>query len=140
MLLDQNGRYITYQSGIKKGQPKMFGAKTLKDMAIADIKSGKAKFMSAGSALDTGFDVRHMRIGITTSRNTSKNKQTQRGYRLTRIDPFQPDAECILVNIYFRMTQDEKWLNKAQEDSESTVYWIETVDEIELNDDEGFEL
>jgi superfamily II DNA or RNA helicase len=138
-MVDKNGQLITYKSGPKKGQPKLFGAISLKNYAIEQIRSGAVKVISTAAALDVGFDVQRMRIGIVTSRTTDYNRQTQRGFRMSRIDPFEPDAECVIVNFFFPMTQDEKWLNSAQYGSNNPIKWISSIDEINLSNNDGIE-
>lgn len=139
-MVDENGQIIVYKSGKKKGKPKIFGKTTLKRLAVEKIRSGDVKVISTASALDEGFDVKSIRIGLITSRNSNKNKQHQRGYRATRVDPFNPDAQCAIVNIYFVQTQDEKWLNRSQKDTDNTVKWIQDADEIGISDKEGFDI
>ena len=139
-MLDVNGNIITYMSGQKRGQPKLFGLKQLKTFAIDSIKSGRARIISTASALDVGFDVEDMELGIISSRNTNFNKQKQRTFRVTRVDPYKPDAVVLIINLYFPRTVDESWLKQAQRNSESRIYWINDVEEIEYDPKEGFEL
>lgn len=139
-MLDVNGSIITYMSGAKKGQPKLFGLKQLKAFAIDSIKSGRARVISTASALDVGFDVEDMELGLISSRTSNFNKQKQRTFRVTRVDPYRPDAVVLVVNLYFPRTIDEIWLKKAQKDSESRIFWINDIEEIEFNPKEGFEL
>ena len=139
-MLDANGNIITYMSGEKKGQPRLFGLKQLKTFAIDSIKSGRARVISTASALDVGFDVEDMELGIISSRNSNFNKQKQRTFRVTRVDPYKPDAVVLVINLYFPRTIDESALKQAQRFSESRIFWINDIEEIEFNPKEGFEL
>lgn len=139
-MLDEDGQFIKYQSGAKKGQVKLFGQKVLKNYAIEQIKSGAVKIISTASALDAGFDVEDMNIGIISSRSSNFNSQNQRGFRVTRVDPFEPNSIALIINLYFKRTVDESWLKTAQQETENTVYWINGIDEISYTPDISYEL
>lgn len=132
-MVDSNGEYLTYKSGAKKGQPKMFGKTALKKHAIESIANGNARIISTASALNVGFNVEDISMGIIAGRNSNFNDQRQRLYRATRIDPYNTEQPVILVNIYFVGTVDERWLNKAQSQSENLIYWVSSIDEINFN-------
>lgn len=107
-----------------------FGAKRLKDLAIENIKKGKAKVISTVSSLDKGFDVTDLRLAVISSRTSNPTQRTQRNGRPKRIDELAKDSVSLIVNIYLKYTQDELWLKTSQEDADNTIYWVKSVDDI----------
>lgn len=124
--------YYVYQSGRKKGTPKIFGQKTLKEAAINAIQTGMCRIISTASALDEGFSVNDIRLGITTSGTSNFNQHKQRTGRAKRVDELFPDHTAIIVNIYLKGTKDEDWLNSRQSESTSDIFWVDSVNEIEF--------
>lgn len=113
-----------------KGKPRKVGKTILRREAISKIKSGEALRISTASALDKGFDVEDIRLGITTSGTQNPTQHSQRGGRVKRLEIYNPDATVLIVNIYVADTKDEDWLRHRQKDSYNTVYWVKSVEEI----------
>lgn len=141
-LKDEIGEYITYKSGVKKGQPKIFGQKSLKNFAMNSFRTNKANLLTTASALDENFDCPDIEMGIVTARTSNPNQQTQRGGRIKRIIPKDPNAVMIIVNVYSKNTKDYDWLRNAQKDSEHYIKWVSSIDDItyDMEDDESFDL
>ena len=132
-MKDKEGEWITYQSGKKKGEVRLFGKTSLKKYAINSIRNNQADIIHTAMALDIGFDVQNMRIGLIFSRGNNFNSQKQRGFRVYRVDPFAPDDKVLVVNIYFKGTIDEKWLANAQSKTSTPIHEVETIEEIDFN-------
>jgi len=133
------GDYFKYSSGKKKGQPKIFGAKTLKAAAINAIKSGDVRCISTARALDRGFNVPSINLVVANSRNSNFQQHQQRGGRAKRVNPLAEDEIVIIVNIYIRYTKEEEWLKEAQSRNESATYWVNTVEQIDYTPKEKYE-
>ena len=115
----------------KTGKLITLGKVRLKKRAIEQIKTGKVRAISTAKALDKGLDVVDLRMAVTTSgtQNTTQNKQ--RSGRPTRQeDCITSDVPVLLVNVYVKNTQDEKWLHSRQELNKHTSIEITSVDEI----------
>lgn len=129
-LPDDNGNLITIKTGINKGQPKIFGAKGLKEFAIRSIRTNKVKIIVTATALDKGFDVEDIELGIVAARTSNPTQQTQRKGRVKRLKLYKLDTIVIIVNLYIKDTKDEDWLRESQKGSPNIIYWIDKIDEI----------
>lgn len=129
-LKDDLGNWITYKTGKNKGNIKLFGKKTLLDRATEQINNGSARVIFTSSALDRGFDVRDLRMGITTSGTRNPTKYKQRGGRVKRIESYEEDIMVVLINIYIPHTVDQSSLNSRQKTSKNVVIWVNSIDEI----------
>jgi len=114
----------------KTGKIIKFAAKRLKDRAIDRIKTGKSRIISSASALDAGFDVRDIRLGLTTSGTQNPTQYKQRGGRVKRIEVYDEDITVLLVNIYFKNTIDESSLKYRQKFSTHNINYVESIDDI----------
>ena len=114
---------------IKKKEVKK-GKTVLKREAIEAIKSGKARVISTASSLDRGFDVKDIRLSITTSGTQNPTQHIQRKGRATRVEDDAPDAIVLIINVYIKSSQDETWLRKRQSKSNNIVYWVDKVEDI----------
>lgn len=115
----------------KTGKPIKFGQKKLRDRAIERIKTGMSRVICTASALDVGFDVEDMNLGIIASGNSNPNKRQQRGGRVKRVNTQSmfPDKELVLlINLYVKDTKDEDWLRKSQKTK--NPIWIDSIDEL----------
>ena len=126
---------IAYHSNLKtkmlpndKGKLIKYGKTRLKNRAIENIKTGKSRIISTASALDKGFDVSDITVALICSRTQSEAQKIQRGGRAKRLD--NTNNIVFIINLYLEDTQDENWLRKSQENSETNVYYINSIDEI----------
>jgi superfamily II DNA or RNA helicase len=114
----------------KTGKLIKYGKDRLKKRAINRIKSGEARIISTAKALDRGFDVKDIRMGITSSGTRNPTQHSQRGGRVKRIENYEEDIIVLIVNVYFDGTVDEDKLRQRQKKSTNVVYWVETLDQI----------
>ncbi len=132
-LLDGN-EYATYVTGKKKGQMKVFGAKTIREVALAEIQSRKAKVLVSGSALDRGLDIPKIDLGIVVGFTQNESQSTQRKGRLTRIDMENSNKEAIFINVYVKGTKEEQFLRYTQKDK-IEVKWLNHITDIDKQEE-----
>lgn len=118
---------ITYD---EKGKQKKKGKTILKREAIEAIRSGKARVISTASSLDKGFDVKDIRLALTTSGTQNPTQYNQRKGRVVRVESYEEDIIDLVINLYIRNTMDEVWLKKRQSKSKTIVYWVDSIDDI----------
>lgn len=128
-MIDVNTNdFIRYQSGAKKGKPKMFGSRILKNAATEGIRSGQFRIISTVAALDEGFNVQDLGMAIISSGSISSIQQIQRSGRIKRIDFNNPSKKAYIINLYFANTRDEVKLRERQLNNNSI--WITNVGDI----------
>lgn len=121
------------QPSEKTGKPIKIGVGTQKKQATEAIKSGKARVILTSKALDRGFDVPDLRVGLTTSGTQNPTQYKQRGGRLKRKETENVFDDCtvLLINLYVKDSQDEKWLKSRQSKAVHHIFEAETIDDIE---------
>lgn len=129
----EDGDFIRYKTGAKIGQIKLFGKDTIKKDSIEAIKSGTARVISTGMALDEGFNVESIRLGITTSGSSNPIQYKQRSGRVMRIDSYAKEDNVLIINIYFIDTRDEQKLRLRQKFNSHAVTWINSTTEINFS-------
>ena len=112
------------------GKQKKKGKTVLKREAIEAIKSGAARRISTASSLDRGFDVKDIRMGVTTSGTQNPTQHHQRSGRPKRIESYEEDIVVFVVNLYIQNSIDESWLKKRQSKNQNVVYWVDKVSDI----------
>lgn len=130
-LQDDDGGWILYKSGAKKGQRKIFGKKLLKKDAIEGMKKSKYRILSTASALDDGLDIPDLQIGITSSGTSNFIQHAQRSGRVKRLDESIQNG-VLLINLYFKDTKDYDWLLQRQKGSTNPIYWVDSIEMIEF--------
>lgn len=115
----------------KTGLPIKIGKVRLKREAVEAIRSGKARVVITSKALDKGFDVVDLRMSVTASGTQNPTQYKQRGGRVKRkeINIFD-DCTVLLVNLYIKDTQDEKWLKSRQSKIIHSIIDVNSIDEI----------
>lgn len=113
-----------------KGNQKKKGMTILKRDAIEAIRSGKARRISTASSLDKGFDVKDIRLAVTTSGTQNPTQYSQRKGRGLRVESYEEEIIVLVINMYARGTIDEQWLRKRQSTSNNIVYWVTSIDDI----------
>jgi superfamily II DNA or RNA helicase len=136
-LKNQHGEYIRYKSGKRAGEVKKFGLTSLKKMIINAFVTGTANVLCTASAMDENFDCPDIEVGLITARTSNPNKQLQRGGRIKRILPKDPNAIMLIINLYCKNTKDYDWLRISQGKNEHIVKWVEDIDDIEFAKYEG---
>jgi superfamily II DNA or RNA helicase len=109
------------------------GKTVLKREAIEAIRSGKARIISTASSLDKGFDVKDIRLAVTTSGTQNPTQYTQRKGRAVRVETSEEDITVLVINLYSKSTIDEKWLRGRQSKSKNVVYWVDKIEDINYN-------
>lgn len=77
-------------------------------------------------ALDEGFDVKGIELAIVCSGTSTPRQDLQRTGRAIR---FQEGKTGVIINLYLKDTQDEKWLKKRQSKS-ANIQWVHSVEEL----------
>jgi superfamily II DNA or RNA helicase len=102
---------VSYHS--KKG-------KFAKVKAIEDFNDPKSdiKVISTARALDEGFDIQDVSMAIVCSGTSTSRQDLQRTGRAIR---WAPGKTGLIINLYIRDTQDEKWLRSRQKKTINTT-------------------
>lgn len=136
-----NNKYpaVVYHSNLKTlirpsektGKPIKVGAVRRKREAVEAIRSGKSRIIVTSKALDKGFDVQDLRFGLTASGTQNPTQYKQRGGRVKRkeLNIFD-DCMVLLVNLYIKNSQDEKWLKNRQKNALHKIFDVENIDNI----------
>lgn len=129
--------YIKYGSGAKKGEVKMFGKTTLRNIAIDGLRDGTYTVLVTARALDEGLDVPSIEQVITTSGTANPIQYAQRGGRGKRVDAYNPNKVTKIFNLYFEdfigvngtivKTRDKQKLIHNQKERGSNVLWISDI-------------
>lgn len=84
------------------------------------------RIIHTARALDEGFDVNGIELAIVCSGSSTPRQDLQRTGRAIR---FRQGKLGVIVNLYLKDTQDEKWLKKRQTKSTSVQY-VNSLQEI----------
>ena len=128
---------IRYKKGSKKaGQVKMFGKKVLGRAILDAFRDHTLKALSTANALDEGADFPTVVLAIITGGTSTERQNTQRIGRAVRalLGKF-----AVIVNLYVKDSKDEHWLRYRQI-ADKPAIWIESIDEISFERDNGEEL
>lgn len=118
VIVEEDGKQI------KKGKT------ILKREAVEKFKKSKNGVLSTARSLDEGLDVPDIRLCLTTSGTQNPTQYNQRKGRGVRVENYEEDINVLIINLYIKGTQDEQWLKKRQSKSKATIYWIDSVDDI----------
>jgi len=113
----------------KTGNLIKFGADKLRKRAVERIKTGQSRIISSAEALDTGFDVVDIGLGIISSHTRAKNKIIQRGGRVKRKNG---NDRVLIINLYCKTTSEESILKELRP---TNVFWVSSINQIT---NEGF--
>jgi superfamily II DNA or RNA helicase len=115
---------------VKKKYPnaiKLSGEK-LKNKIKKDFETDKYRVLLTSKALDEGYNCKNIEMGIIHSGSSLKRQTIQRFGRILR---FVDGKVAIIVNIYVKDSQDEKWLNERLKGiSSSKINWVTSANEI----------
>jgi superfamily II DNA or RNA helicase len=101
----------------------------LKTKIKDDFNSGNINYLLTVKALDEGFDSDRASVGIIASGQSSSLQDTQRTGRSLN---FVEGKESIIINLYIKGSQDEKWLKSRQINvKDSKIEWIDSIEQIE---------
>lgn len=108
-----------------------YGAEKLKKEAIELFENKSIRVLCTAKALDEGFNVENIDMGIMCSYTSSIRQNTQRSGRTSRINVLNKDKTAIIVNLYIINSQEEKWLKKKQE-GVNNIKWITDINNISI--------
>lgn len=113
------GLCVTYHSKMKAKE---------KRASMERFKDDKdtIRVINTAKALDEGFDISGIVMGIICSGTSSPRQDLQRTGRAIR---YSEGKLGMVINLYIKGTQDEKWLRARQKNTENIVY-VNSVDEI----------
>ena len=106
---------------------KKVGTNTLKKEALEAFENNVVTTICTAKALDQGFDVPDIVLGIDASRTSNPTQHTQRTGRIARNYTY-PDGSKkrgLFVNLYVPNSQDEKWLTNCQ----SEALWADDLED-----------
>lgn len=84
-------------------------------------------------ALDEGFDVKGIDLAIISSGTSSTRQDLQRTGRAIR---YQEGKTAVIINVYIKDTQDERWLRARQKKSTNITH-VSSIEEIKLHLSQG---
>ena len=84
------------------------------------------KVISTARALDEGFDIQDVTLAIICSGTSTSRQDLQRTGRAIR---WAPGKTGLIVNLYIRDSQDEKWLKARQKKTVNTIS-VSSIDDI----------
>jgi superfamily II DNA or RNA helicase len=86
----------------------------------------KVRVINTAKALDEGFNVEGIELAIICSGSSSPRQDLQRTGRAIR---FVEGKEAVVVNLYIKDSQDEKWLRKRQAKN-TNIVWINSIKQL----------
>jgi len=89
-------------------------------------KKSDIKVISTARALDEGFDIQDVTLAIVCSGTSTSRQDLQRTGRAIR---FAPGKTGLIVNLYIKETQDEKWLRNRQKKTINATH-VESIKQI----------
>ena len=114
-------------------EPKVFGVKSLKEEAVKlfNDQRSKVKVISTAKALDQGFDVADIELGIDSSRTSNPTQHIQRTGRVARNFTYKDGTKKrgVYINLYVPNSRDEGWLRACQKNNPERIIWVDTVDD-----------
>lgn len=128
-----------YNSGKVSIKQQKFGKKKLLEEALElfeDPFSG-VDVLSAVKALNEGYDVKNIEMVIMASYSSTIRDNTQREGRGKRIDLENINKKTLIVNLYIKGSQEEKWLESKQA-LKKVVNTVSSIDEITLDSPFGY--
>lgn len=84
------------------------------------------RVINTARALDEGFDVKGVELAIICSGTSVSRQDLQRTGRAIR---FVENKTGVIINLYLKDTQDEKWLRKRQRKS-ANIEWVHSLQEV----------
>jgi len=110
---------------------KKIGKNTLKKESLERFSNSShgIKTICTAKALDQGFDVPDVQLGIDASRTSNPTQHTQRTGRIARNYTYEDGTkkQGIYINLYVPNSTDEKWLRKCQKNN--NVLWLDDINE-----------
>jgi superfamily II DNA or RNA helicase len=134
---------ISFHSKLKSQiiDGKKFGVVKLKKELLRRFVDNRyrIRIVNTAKALDQGSDFPDVMIGIIASSTSNPTQHTQRVGRILRdfINKYGDKKLALIINLFIRNSQDEKWLKKRQTNPKTgkpinpNVIEISSIEEIE---------
>jgi superfamily II DNA or RNA helicase len=114
-LVESHEKAVVYHSKLKKSE-RLLVLRKLND------KRTKIRYISAVRALNEGLSIDSIGFAIITAGNSKVKDMIQRIGRSCR---FVEDKKAIVIRLYVKGTQEEKWVRKSQEEfDKSNINYI----------------
>ena len=115
----QEGTSFSYHSKVHK---------KVKAEKLASFNTADSTLMTINTAraLDEGFNVEGVELALICSGTSSSRQDLQRTGRAIR---FQEGKRGLIINLYLKDTQDEKWL-RARQSKATNVNWVNSLEDI----------
>ena len=127
----KSGDILTYKE-IKSKFKTAFklSADKVKSKIKEDFNKGIINELSTVSSLDEGFDSDRIELGIVAS---GKGVILQDKQRIGRTIRKKGTKESVMINLFIKETQDEKWLNKRQVGTpKGKIKWVYNINDIRV--------
>lgn len=110
---------------------KKYGVARRRKLIIKEFedKDSSCRVIACVKALDEGFNVESIQIGIMHSYVSKKRRDVQRRGRPGRIDYDNLAKVSLIINLYMKDSQEQKWLKAKQKGSKKPI-WITSVNDI----------
>lgn len=106
-----------------------YGLTKLKREALELFRLNLIRVLVTVRMLDEGFDDEEIGVAIQASYTSSKRQDTQRTGRAVRINYQNKEKESIVINLYIKNSQEEKWLREKQKDKRGIIE-VDSLQEI----------
>ena len=137
-MYESDGSIITYKTGEKAGQPKLFGKTTFKKLAIDSILNGLSKYLITGRSLNEGLNLPNIELIITTAGDTNPKTYEQRVARGKTVNPNDKSKKCIIINLFIDdFTMDFEYISSRDKQkliirqaNVNNVIWLDNLDDL----------
>jgi len=114
-----NGHAVPYHSDMTGSQ---------QDEAMRQFREGEVHVLSTARALDQGADLPELNVALILA---ATSKPLQSIQRMGRVLRKEEGKRAIIVEVYAKDTQDEKWLKKRQRKTpREAIHYVNDVDDI----------
>jgi len=123
---------VEHKKVLKSDGYTIYGVKKRKQLALTKFTDPLdiVRVLSTVRALDEGVDIPTIECVIQLAYSSTTRQNTQRNGRAGRIDYTNPDKKALIINLYMRGTQEERWLKQKQMDSGVSAIWVDSIEEI----------
>lgn len=146
MINPDTNDYYVLKTGPNKGEPKVFGATSIKNMVLDGFKSGFYHFISTAKALDEGLDVPNIEQVICSAGTTNPLTYQQRTARGKTVDIYNLNKITRIFNLVFddfinpedgvsiKSRDKQKLLLRQRSNGNAIKNWVYSVSEINFSD------
>jgi superfamily II DNA or RNA helicase len=119
---------------------KSFSGNAIANENVKSFIEGKTLILASAKALDQGFDVPDVLLGVDGSRSENPTQHTQRTGRVARNYTFEDGRKAtkVYVNLYVpdwsvQDSRDERKLRQCQRKNAENVIWVDDLEELKNN-------